>query len=265
MLITLSQYKSWTNTTTSDNDTLLTLLISACSNEVEAYCDRTFNAAQYIEWIKTQPCSNLYNVRQYPIQYIQFIGEAETAISLTNTDNVSYNILIKDKNMYVTPDDTLTTAIYDLSNVATDTVTEVAGVLDALSNVSATVSSTVNQNAKLLKEYNYMLDNSIDMIGAVKSESTAELIDDRTIRMDCGGTYCIVYYAGYTTIPDDLQKTVANIVRDALDVALGDVNSNIKSESETNYSYSLQDTVDFKAIVFNYRGALDVYRNISIV
>lgn len=268
-LITLQQYKDYTGTTDTTNDTLLNYLIPAVSAEVETYCDRKFSATQYIEWATPASCYNYYNTRQSPILYIQLVGIEDTALKITNTGSVKYTISIDNKKMYVTPSDTLTTVTYDLTAASYDTLTDLKTALEGLATLSVTVESDVNQLSITLKDDVYVIgdsdDGEIDIIGVEQVSDCYRIIDDRTIMLsNIYNSYCLVYQAGYATIPLDLQLCVSNIVKDALNVATGELSSNIVSETETNYSYSLGGNIDLHNIVANYSGVLDNYRLISL-
>ena len=79
------------------------------------------------------------------------------------------------------------------------------------------------------------------------------------------GTVCLVYSAGYSPLPMDLTVTVANIVRDMLQVEKGKRSTGVESESVSQYRYQLMKGVDFDSIVSTkYARALAQYRRIII-
>jgi len=78
MIISLSEYKSLTNTTTSDDDALITLLLASSTEQIENYCNRKFEAANYLEWfVADNPCYLAYSPKQYPINKVYFVGNEE--------------------------------------------------------------------------------------------------------------------------------------------------------------------------------------------
>jgi translation elongation factor EF-Ts len=76
----------------------------------------------------------------------------------------------------------------------------------------------------------------------------------------------IVYNAGYATadVPAALKQITSNIIKDCTKVVSGKLSTLMKSESLTNYSYTLSDSSTINEVVSNYSMELDFYRKKSI-
>jgi len=267
MLITYAEYKTLTNTD-PDNQTLIESFIDIAQEQIEAYCDRTFEAADYIEWIEADnACINQYRPRQYPVNHVKWIGDSYESLSVYNNSTSSFVVSIVDTNMYVT-DELLNTDTYGLTNAASDTLTELVSLVEAdNSTLEFTIDSTAQQLSKLLKPVNYSIDaaETKQIIGAKRTNAQFEIRNDTIYGISSG---VIVYNAGYSTIPDDLKLVCANLVNDIYDIQFSKtVDKNLKSESVTNYSYTLQDGYDarnlIKEYIQDYSTTLNKYKRIS--
>jgi hypothetical protein len=256
-LITLSEYQTLTNSTTSTNDTLIETLLSAATIEIENYCDRKFWEDTYLNWLNNWCYFYELYPKALPIKAVIYYGENTTALSVTNTGTSPYTFNIRDDELTVTSN--LTYTVHNLNT----TLTNLVNTLTSAYNVTIVRDTTVTQNALLLEPSNYTILPSakIDIKGSKQVEGDSKIIGN--IIKCIAGCDIIGYVAGYTTIPNDLQLVTANIVKDALGVQLGTNKAPYKSETITNYSYTLQDNISWYNIINNYAGQLATYKNIA--
>lgn len=267
-LITYDQYKALTGVTDDTNQAIATSMIDVASAQIEQYCDRIFTAADYVEWIDGESCYfGNFSPRQYPINLIKLVGKEKTAIQLTsNAASQVYTIDISNNTLNIT-DESLVTETYDLTNASYDTLSELETAIESdFADIEVAVDTSVVQLSKLLKPSTYVLNlnETIDITGCERINAKVEVKYNLVYGMDSG---LIVYNAGFTTIPIELQTVCANMVYDAVDVQTGTVNSNLKSESVTNYSYTIADNVDYNNIISGYisenASVLNYYKRIS--
>ena len=273
-LIDLATYKILTNTTGTDNDALITILLDSATTEIQNYCDRIFAQDTYVDWVNVG-CNRNYIPNQYPVNKVLLFGAPDTALTITNggtTVASSYTLYIDDDALLTITDSNLTETTFDLTDALYDTLTELgAAITVALSDLTCVIATDVSQKSSLLKPQSYGSEAGevVKVIGVNPSTNQA-VVEDNVIyfsgvcRYDSltYADFVVAYKAGYATIPTDLQLICANITEDALNVQLGETNSDVKSESVTNYSYTLADTVNMKAIVVGYTQGLAAYKNI---
>lgn len=263
-LITLNEYHTYTNSTNSTSDTLVVTLIESVSDQIENYCDRVFAAADYSEWVSIRSCHPSYRPRQYPVNRVKMVGQANTALELTNNSATSsYTITVTSENMYINDED-LAENSYDLTNASYDTLGELETAVEADTDILITVKDDVSQLSKLLDDKTQTLDESGSLTWDGVEVGGSVRVDNNTFWFGCGGRYYIRYNAGYSTIPTDLQNATAQMVKDALAVGEDTVNKNLKSESITNYSYTLMDNVDYNNLIEAHKGVLNIYRRVHI-
>jgi len=266
-LITLETFKTLKNITDTTNDALYTQLLSIATVQIENWCDRIFSAADYIEWIKTDNCNSVYVTKQYPIIRVKYLGSAYNAIKLTNNDTLDYLLDITNSILTVN-DETLTENTFDLTNVSSSTLTTLVSSMNAVyTDITAVIDSEASQTSKLLKPavYTLLAGDTVDIVGSKVESYNITVKNDGLIYGISSGV--IVYKAGYETIPLDLQLACANIVYDTADVLLNDKTGNYKSESITNYSYTLADGIKLQNIINGYintySDTLNYYKKVS--
>lgn len=265
-LITLSEYHTLTNTTNSASDTYITEMIDVVSDKIEKYCDRTFTATNYKEEVSINGCRPTYQTEQYPVNRVIVIGQPNTAIEYTNNSasNV-YSITTTPTTMYIN-DEALNETSYDLVTTYS-TLSGLETQVESDTNLLLTVKSNVSQVSKFLKEGTFVVEES----GSATQDGmdiggTVTIINDNTLEFGCGGSYIIYYNAGYSTIPEPLQQVVAQMTETAVALSADSnaLGKDIKSESITNYSYTLQDSVDYNDLIKQYQSVLDQYKRIHI-
>ena len=266
-LITYAAYKTYNNITDDTNQTLAESLITVASNQIELYCDRIFAEDTYIEEVKRLGCSHYVTPRQYPVNKILLTAEQSDAFTVKNNGTISYTLSIKDSVLTITTE-ALTETTYDLTNASYDTLTELKAVIEAaFTDLSITIDSDVIQYSRFLLDQYQTIESSatVTIYGAKATDIDIKVENNQ---FNVGSDCIVVYKAGYSTIPVDLQYVVARIVYDTVNVALAESgSSNLKSESITNYSYTLADNINLQTIISgyigNYGSTLDAYRRIN--
>ncbi len=267
-LITLQEYRTLTNTTSGSDDSLISSLLSAASLQIEAFCNRPFWKDTYIQWIMSdcsgwEFCGNKKRIypENNPVIAILYHGVAQTALTVSNSGTDSYTFNINDGNLFVT--NKLNYTSYDLN--AINTLANLAtAVEDDYSDLNITVNANVTDDTILIKPHTYtiMANESVDMVGSEQSSGNSYIQNQYTI-IGAGTFDVLAYLAGYDVIPEDLKRITANITRDYNTVQTQNKQS-LKSESITNYSYTLSDNINWYDIVNAYQMELSPYKNVII-
>lgn len=255
-LITLAQYKALTNTTGSENDALLATLISAASAEVERFCDRSFALSTQVQELVGPTASPL----EYPVNKVLYVGRRRAAAEAANVSATTGYSLDVDGSTLTVSDDAFDSEEYQLDG---STLDELAALVQAdYADLTLAVDPLATNNAMLLSRTTLSLPpgGMGTLVGAERG-GLAKLEDGSFVGSP--GTV-VAYEAGYAAIPGDLQRAVANVVKDMLGVQLGTTNPNVKSFTITNYSEVLADGTDLRAIVQSHSDELAGYRRVNI-
>jgi len=274
-LLTLAEYKTLTNTTDGTYDAYITSLLPVVQSQVEEYCDRHFDKDIYNQWFFVDGELPWITLPEYPVTDLLFTGVPRNVATLTITGN--YNVEVKGDSVTVTNllnynQDTYT---FDSQPTLADLKTEIEDDYGPQISVSL-VSGYETTLSKFLKQ-----GNNLDWYAAVTEDIAIRLMDrsDRTVLVPYYSyTYCFVdpyaYYgnilliwqAGYLTadVPQDLKMICAMIIKDYISLAKNANLGLFKSESITNYSYTLGDIKEIKNILGNYSLQLEAYRKKNI-
>ena len=275
-LVTVSEVKSYTSLGDGD-DAIITTLIPAVSSSIENYCDRLFDAQDYSVWT----CySNEIMLENYPINYVKFIGYVnEVAVFTDTTDNNQYTYEVTASRELGTlvslaiTDNALTTTTFAFATYTNLTLLKAAVEL-AIPAITMTITSGFEtMSYKLLKQ-----GTGRYLYGAERSNATTMITDNRTLVIMQSLDFLfnsdlymttpiyIVYNAGYATadVPAALKQITSNIIKDCVKVVSSKLTGLMKSESLTNYSYTLSDSSTINEVVSNYSMELDFYRKKSI-
>jgi len=286
-LITIAQYEAIIGTITkADARTLVsTYLIPAASQAIERFVDRSLAATTYVEWVKTGNTYGVFFPEQYPLLTLYSVNKADTVFTVSNTGTQAMVVIVQP---------TMLQAYNPLTNVAVSyaysTYTSIGLLLAQLATdypllvTEATVDTSMSTT--LLRPATIAIQGgALSSVQGAIVAMTGHVNADRIVygsefagswnTMDFPGLpldsvqygnvghICLVYSAGYSPLPSDLIVTTANIVRDMLAVEQGKRATGVKSESVSQYSYTLLDSIDFDNIVgTKYAGALRQYRRI---
>ena len=282
-IITTTDYASYTNTTLTPAQTAyINALIPVVQDQIEQYLDRKLDETTYLEWYKY---SRYIVLRQYPVTAIKYLGELDEVAKFSNLDDYTYEItqtaLKVTDNALTTTTVTFGGAILTLADIKT-------AIEAALPPLTLTISTGYNNlSYKLLR-----VGTGAEVMGARRNDCQTKMIEDENrtleILMDsafqfwiqtdytCDTNVFVAYTAGYLTadMPKALKMVAVNVIKDILDIqGLGNsngVSSVYKSQTITNYSYTLADgmtgftTANIASVVAKYYGDLEVFVKKSV-
>jgi len=212
--------------TSSDEDTTLDALIAAVSKAIENYCWRTFAVTSFDELYRGNGHRELV-LRNYPIASVERVAHAPTPVmNVTNTSASVQRATVKVtatglELIRVASGVSTTNTILFADQV---TLTALATAITALGNGwSANVAdSTLNLRASADLRALQGAFNAKDVQASLKlhtSEQSSFLVDaERGCLLQDGGWHGglhhwrIVYRAGYSAVPDDVQEACAQWV-----------------------------------------------------
>ena len=119
-MLSTTEYKVLTGTTTTDYDAFLDVQIPATERAIEQYCRRRFLNYKWAEWFAVDRQVITSN---WPITQVYLVGLPSVAFSIADSNNNSYSLTQETPtNITITPKlsvvntDTLTASDYNLSN-----------------------------------------------------------------------------------------------------------------------------------------------------
>lgn len=288
-LITWAQYCSYTNTSLTDsNQTLVTnVLIPTATQGIENYCDKKFSIEQYIEWSQAVDSFGNYQPKYSPVNRLFAVSSPDIAAYVTNTGNelnpvITYTAI----NIYNPITNTNKDYLFDTySNLTTLFAAIKLDHPELTFTFNSEYNDIINLASNLLAPDTKTLNTTNQPIFAALNQIEARMVSDGICCAGLGYSYpnnynaifnpqfsyqsgvelaplvCIIYQAGYSTIPTDLQFTTAQIVQDILNQVLGKQSTGLKSESIDQYSYTVMDGFELNALVSTkYATALQRYR-----
>lgn len=271
-ILSLAQYRTLSNTTNADGfDAYITALLSVVQTEIESYCDRLFDDSRYYQWFHYSG-DRLIVLPEYPVEQIIYIGYPAKVATISYTSG-NYNIEITKTSVIITNDADFTQNIYVFSTFTTLALMKVAieGAYPAIITLTIETGYTT-MNTLLLRT-----GSGLEWTGGVRLDTNVRLIDrsDRVIEfayntpfiMSYSNDYIfndeliVIWNAGYTTatMPKDLQMAEMLIIKDYLALSKKADIGLMKSETVTNYSYTLADQELISDLVKKYSGILDGY------
>ena len=268
-IMTLADYRELTNTTAADGfDAYITSLLPVVQDQVEHYCDRHFDAANYKQWFRFSPIRRVI-LPEYPINTILFIGSPVNAATITIDDGFDYTIQVKSDRVTVID---VTTINYDSNdylfsdnNTLADLETEIEDDYPAITIEIVTGYETTSSNMlRPCMGATWTIATRVDCHALVEdgTERTLKFAEDSVFSYNIDFYFpenlYIIWNAGYTNadMPDALQNVCANIIKDMLAKSkLPDIGL-IKSQTITNYSITYADTLLLKNILDGYADSL---------
>jgi len=270
-IITAADYATLTNQTLTPAQTVyVNALIPVVQDEIERYCDRYFDSADYLEWFKY---SKYIVLRQYPVTAIKYLGELDEVGVFSNSTDYTYEF-------------TSTTLKVTDGNLSTTTIT-FGGAISNLTDIKTAfelayplVTLTITSGYNLLSYKLIRPGTGTSIMGAKRNDCQTKLIEDENrtleIMMDSAFQFWvatdyttdvnvfIAYTAGYssTTMPKMLQMVMCNIVKDVMNIQSAGITGLYESETITNYSYKLGANVTAYVgqEITKYYGDLEVFR-----
>ena len=278
-ILTTAEYQSYTGATlTGDQTTYVNALIPVVQNEIETYLDRLLNAQDWKEWHCMDSC---VLVDQYPVNSVKYIGSLRNVATF---DDLTYTYEVTETELNIVDSALNTTTITFGGAIAVLTDIKTAVELAFPAITMTIVAGFENMSYKLLKAASGRY-----VYGAERVDCSTQITDHRTMSfvwdtaMLCYDVMdllvpnylYIVYNAGYATadMPPILKMIAVNCIKDILTRqgmgSAGVVSGIYKSESITNYSYTLFDnagtnTSNIASIVQKYYGDLEPFRKKTI-
>lgn len=222
----------------NSDEPFIATLISAASKAVQKFCRRDFTGTSYDEIYSGRGEQRLI-LRQYPILSVESVRyNLVTVLEISNTSasNQQARVSITSTGLSLKRVASATTTIDTLTFAANTTLTALATAINALGGGwSATVSvAFASYPSADLKGLQGAL-NAMNVVAGLKlhaDELSAYEIDAARgwlLRADNSGTWTdddpcglvwtlgehnfrIQYTAGYSTIPDDIQEAVAELI-----------------------------------------------------
>ena len=269
-ITSLQAVKRYLRLTTSDDDRLLTELLDAATDRIEAFCQRTFVSADYKQFISGSGTGTL-SLPNFPVTAIRRMAwSRENAISVSSATSSDLRATVE------VQDDKIVLKRWDSSGSATETslafsdyatTSAMATQITATSGFSATADATVltdelmrqggqdalANSAQLyyLKstESDYRVDEDtgrIDLLSA-QFESQWYPFDPNSVSFPRGSPNIFVdYTAGYAqaSVPMALQEICFELVASAY--FGGKHDPTVASESLDGYSYSTRNAMELR-------------------
>jgi len=244
-LTSLANVQSYIGIT--DDDTLLTALISRATAAIESYCNRTFTSTSYRERYNGSG-TNAIHLDQYPITNVSLLGIGlYDAIRITNTSSDAYSATVNITSSTLTltvnggtndGDSDFTLADYTLSTLVT-AINAVGsgwsctlvdrGEWDAIELLECSGKNCLDTYA-----YAQIPEDVISEFTIEKYEGKLHLVSDRFYRGNENVT--VRYTAGYVTTPGDLEQICIDLVNTYYQSRTKDLT--LKSEKIGDYSYT---------------------------
>lgn len=267
-LVSWSTYCNVTGTATNSSDQSIVegTLIPIASDTVETYCNRLFTETIYVEW--SQNNLQTYFPQNTPVNRLYSVAIVDRLCTITNPTDL--NIVISKDALTIHNPRTLVDTEYlfttyaNVSSLFTAVVNNYADI-DIVYNSSYPLADLEEVNTKLLLPVTLDIEDAeTEDINAALVQQDYQRLLDGGITLSCPDEQnCIVYKGGYNPIPMDLQYIVCQVIQDMLAQQKGDQNSNMKSETIDNYSYTLQDGVNLQNLVRSkYGDALAKYKKV---
>ena len=248
-LTTTARFKSFAGITTSDDDTLIGLLIARATQAIQKYCGRDFVETTYREFYDGTG-SSVLSVKNFPIIKVNMLGVGRTqAFGITNTSSDAFHawVTITDTEINLVVEGGANEDNSSLTLADYTTLTSLFTAIEALDK-----GWSISQNSELavwsadellptgkglhcLNNYAYP---------EIPEEPEADFTTDAEAGMiKLWGTFpvgfnniIIRYVAGYSNIPADLEQICIDLVKHYYDQRK--IKSGIKSEKLGDYSYT---------------------------
>ena len=270
-ITSLQSLKRYMRLTSSDDDRLLTELLDSATSRIEHYCQRTFIAKNYKQFISGSGTGTL-SLPNYPVTAIRRMAwDRQNAISVTaNTaSDLRATVEVQDDQIVLKRWDSSGTEVETSLTFATyPTTTAMATQITATSGWSATANTTTLCDELMRQGGQDALTNA-GQLYYMKSTESDYRVDEETGRIDLltgqfesqwypydpnatsfpRGSHNIFvdYTAGYTqndNVPMALQEVAWELVATSYNQSRHD--QTVASESLDGYSYSTRSQVDLR-------------------
>ncbi len=262
-LTTTARFKSYVGITSSDDDTLIGLLIARATGAIELFCQRTLVSATHREYYDGDGGSDLV-LNNYPVTEVQLLsGAVQIGFSLRNTSTDAYHAMASVSETTIrllvqggtnADDSSLTLASYSTLTALFTAITALDkgwGMLQssnlnvwAAAELLPTVKGTscLNEYAAIylpddpLTEYTVDAKAGIIHLFGRFNRTFRDIDSSRYGRAKSFQEISIRYTAGYSSIPADLEQICIDLVANYYNSRK--TNNTLKSEKLGDYSYT---------------------------
>lgn len=244
----------------STDSTRIAQAISAASELVESYCDRTFSSTAYAEWIKAE--GDTLRLSEYPLVdgTAVVIRAPMDAVTLTLSSSTrKFNSILVDKTkLHLDANGSRTSLTLASYNT-------MALLVAALSSpwsgevVYEDSPATLKPCAVPMGDTNSVA--TLECAGELATDyDVLEDIGRIDLGKRCTGWYYCSYTAGYASLPADLKQVVVQLTADLCESQAA--NPLLTKESLGDYSYELKATG--ASFLAPYTEALNKYRRVGL-
>lgn len=272
-LITLSEYKQFDTTTPSSDDTLLGYMISAASEAIVLYCNRTFTATDYDE-VFDGTGYRTHLVYQFPLISVSRIATGVTAVmTVQNTATAASRATVR-----------VTSTGLSLYSVASGSATTTAitfASATTLTALASAVSLVSGWTASVQGDYGTWASADLKaQQGAMNAKQAASLVihtqdiqefsvyaEEGEIDNPFGFTkgfqnWRIAYRAGFESIPEAIKQAAKEVVKATY--SSRKLDPNLTSESLGVWSWTKAATQGVDNLSLTSKAALNYYRVIRV-
>lgn len=205
------------------DDAQIASLVSAVSDWIERHCNRQFNDADHVDFVKGNPLWSGLVLRQYPIIHVTSVALPVEVMTVENSDGQSATVRVTDgTSLALTKTvDGATTATGAFAFATYTSIEDVAGQINGTTGWSATVTPGYEKypSARLHQQQHgaSVIDGSVARIVAHFGEIPDYSIDADSgiLRRDQGWPnerIRVSYNAGFAAIPEAIQEACAEWV-----------------------------------------------------
>lgn len=267
-LITWAQFCSHTGTTGTTDQALFEASIGpAVSEAAERFCDRKFSLATEVEWASTaDEIDGLWMPLRYPVDAFLSAYACGDGIRCTNGGQSDITITVGKASLLVGDADTLAYTTYSYTDYATldELIDELAesDTSEVVWSLATGVSGSTSTKLLMPSTTLVLADSEGYVQVGIPTGATPRSVTDCAINVPA---HAIAYRGGYSPLPEDLVRTIAQICQAAIEQVHGANASaaGLKSESIGKYAYSRADGVDVAQIVGAYASALSSWRRVA--
>lgn len=249
-LTTTARFKSYAGITSSDNDTLIGLLIARATSAIQRYCQRDFIVTEYREFYDGDGSSELC-LDNFPITKIELLGIGkQDAFLIQNTSTDAYNAFVSvsesDLRLVVKGGANADDSSLTLANYATITalITAISALGKGWQILSPDTRLGVWSPIEILPTSKGLSCLNEYVAPQIPDEPAEEFTTDAQAGiLHLFGIFCrgfqnitVRYFAGYAEIPADLEQICIDLV--AAYYNSRNINTSLKSEKLGDYSYT---------------------------
>lgn len=247
---------------TSDQQDRLDALIAAGQAAIEKFLKRTIESTEHDEVLPVLQDGALC-LSNFPVLSVARICDSkQSVLTLSNSSAQLSSCYVTSTGLSLNRTSSGTRTSNTLAFATYKTVTTVAGAVTALgSGWSASATSGWESYPSTdLVEGQFLNTTSDVSLYLWKDASSRFSVDYERglIRSGFGaGDVRVIYTAGFASVPDDLQKVLADLARDAYDDSVS-----VVAESLSDYSYSLASMSErMERLGLTNKGVLSAYKN----